>query len=265
MTPQREQDLDGLLEAYLAGRLTGPELTAFERRLAGEPALRAELEAQRRIDAALRGAFAAPELSGVLARAQVAVAAGRTPASVGRVPFGRRPLVHRLLIEAGVAAVIGLLIGGGYLFWQSRQGDGPRRPALVEQSLGDFYAARAQVDFAPDWECPPDRFYRTFDYRLGQPLLMASAPGVTMKGLAYSNTLSPHTVNVLAKVDGQGVIVYADLAETARPARVCENSGLRLFQRRLGPLILYELTPLDAPRVLDLLYIPSGPPAGSGG
>src|SRR5262245_63712050 len=50
-------DPGGQLEAYLDGLLEGEALSAFEQAVASSPALRAQVEAQRKIDASLERLF----------------------------------------------------------------------------------------------------------------------------------------------------------------------------------------------------------------
>lgn len=254
MSLHPDQERERLIEEYLDGRLPEAARHAFEQRLEREAGLRAEVQMQRELDSALGRCYAPPALDDIVSRAAATLPV--MPARRARVPFGQRPLAVRLLVEVAVAAAVGLVIGGGYVLYRGVEDPGGVAPALARQTLEQFYQERAAKDFAPDWVCPPEVFRVTFAYRLGQPVLMTETPRVRMLGLAYSNTLTPFTVNVMAKVDGQGVIVYADKADAAPPQRRCDGSGLRLFERRLGPLILYELTPLDEPHVLDLLYIP---------
>jgi len=56
--------------------------------------------------------------------------------------------------------------------------------------------------------------------------------------------------------------VFVDKAsEDKHVAEPSAKSGLHLFRKELGPLVLYELTPLDHPSVMDYLYLSDVPPA----
>jgi hypothetical protein len=96
-----------------------------------------------------------------------------------------------------------------------------------------------------------------FCRRLGQALLLLPPPpGVAWAGLDYCNSISPRTMFVLAWVKGEKVIVFADQAESDKGQTLPLESGLHLFRRHVGNLVLYECTPLDQPLVLDQFYIP---------
>ena len=56
---------DGLLDAYLDDRLDAGQRGAFRDRLASDPALAAELDAQRQVDRALAEHFVAPRYPGL--------------------------------------------------------------------------------------------------------------------------------------------------------------------------------------------------------
>ena len=249
MSSDQGHQIEQAIEAYLDGRGSAAERAAFEERLAQDASLRAEVRVQRAIDTSLRGAFPAPVMADILARAQ----AQARPQPV-KPSFKARPLKVRLLVEAGLAAAIGIALGVGYLVWNDQQKPGVRQVARI--SMSDFYRQREKNDFPPDWVCEPERFKATFAYKFNQPLLMAEAPGVVMKGLAYSNTLSPDTVEIISKVNNRGVIVFIDRATAGEEQKVCESSGMHLFKRELAGLNLYELTPWDKPSVLDLIYVP---------
>jgi hypothetical protein len=81
-----------------------------------------------------------------------------------------------------------------------------------------------------------------------------------MEGLAYLGGMSPHTTAMLARVDQSPVLVFVDRLERDQPQAMPEpSSGLRLFRKQLGELVLYELTPLTAPRVMDFLSLAEKP------
>ena len=56
-------------------------------------------------------------------------------------------------------------------------------------------------------------------------------------------------------------MVFVDRLEAnAHPAEPDRSTGLHLFRKELGPLVMYELTPLDSPQVMDYLYAADVPP-----
>lgn len=111
------------LAAYLAGDLTADEHAALEAELAGDPGLRAELEAIRRADEAL-ARLSTPEppagfesrlrdrLAPVVA-AEVGQPAAAAPAHAADELAARRPRWRRLpALAAAAAAVLTLVVGG---------------------------------------------------------------------------------------------------------------------------------------------------------
>jgi hypothetical protein len=86
--------------------------------------------------------------------------------------------------------------------------------------------------------------------------------GTMMEGLHYLGGLSRYTTAMLARVNGKPVLVFVDKSSNdTHPAEPTAKSGLHLFRKELGPLVLYELTPLDHPSVMDYLYLSDVPPA----
>jgi hypothetical protein len=78
-----------------------------------------------------------------------------------------------------------------------------------------------------------------------------------MEGLTYVGGMSRYTTTMLARVDGKPVMVFVDRADSDyRPAQPCGSCGLHLFSKQVGPLMLYELTPLDQPKVMEYLRLP---------
>ena len=64
----------------------------------------------------------------------------------------------------------------------------------------------------------------------------------------------------MARVHGQPVIVFVDRIRAEREQQqLPPNSELHLYRREVGKLVLYELSPLDRPYVLDSFYIPDKP------
>ncbi|HWB20480.1 MAG TPA: hypothetical protein VG711_09290, partial [Phycisphaerales bacterium] len=74
-------------------------------------------------------------------------------------------------------------------------------------------------------------------------------------GLDYKNTITHKTVALLARVDSQPVMVFIDLASKDKGQPAPTNPALHMFKRIVGPYVLYELTPLDSPKVENDLYI----------
>lgn len=238
---------DEHLDAYLDGLLTPTERAAFEQELAQNAAMRAALDRQHRIDEALRALYAAPAAAAVLSGVtrQARAGAGHRPVAV--TPGARRWLA--------VAASVGIIIVSGWVSWpylQPTQKHDPyahTRPRTVTQ----YYHEAVAAGMKPDWLCKTEEEFRTaFERRLQSDLTLATLPeGIKVVGLAYRNVITPKTVCVLGEVHGHPVIVFVDraAADTApQPEREC---GLRMFRRDLGDLVLYEMTPLEQPFLLE--------------
>ena len=59
---------------------------------------------------------------------------------------------------------------------------------------------------------------------------------------------------MLARVDGVPVMVFVDRTSADTDPKLDQGRvGLHLFRKELGSLVLYEVTPLGEPRVMDYL------------
>ena len=64
---------------------------------------------------------------------------------------------------------------------------------------------------------------------------------------------------MFARVDDQPVMVFVDRKENQEEEVIppAPNSGLHLFHKDLGNLVMYEVTPFDRCGVMDFLYRPT--------
>lgn len=81
-----------------------------------------------------------------------------------------------------------------------------------------------------------------------------------MLGWAYGNNysgspLGPSTLILLAKVDQEDVMVLMEREKFDRRLKLPKESGLNIFRREMNGVVMYEVTPLDAPRVLDAMTL----------
>lgn len=235
-------ELEVRIEGFLRGELGPDEVRVFQRELDQSPDLRGLIEQQRRIDTWLRRAFE-----------PVAVPLPEPRALVFK-PAGTRPL-RRLWWYAAAATI--LLAGAGVFvrFVNNRFPDARISPDSLHNRL-------VMRGFQPTTVCTTDKEFAAFvRQRFGQALSAASLPAVEMLGWGYGDQydgspLSPKALILLAKVDGQPVTVLIDRASADRALTLPENSPLHLFKRTIGRLVVYEITPVDAPRVLDSLFDP---------
>lgn len=216
-------------EAYLDGRLSGAEALAAEAAIRSDPVLTAEAEAQRRINESVRRQFA-----------PVAVECP-VPAPI---PFRAASQVRRWTWLAAAAAVL-LTVSAGVWFAMSRENT-PER----------LYHRLAATNFKPDWRCSTDEEFVDFQrYRLGDAFLVRADAAVALIGWSYERkTLSPQAEALMATVDGEHSVVLVDRLIHDKPLKARPGSGLNLFRREMGTLVLYEITPLPGPRLLDLAY-----------
>lgn len=240
------------LDRYLDGLMDAQEARAFEQSLENDPAQRRQVELQRSINASLRAMFTPPESIPVPgAGAGVEPAAherAAMPLTLGPGPAGRR----RVLRIAALAATLALMAAGGAAYWWMFIGD----PAPFRQPA-QIYQAQAAAGFTPEWVCTTDDEFRaTVRERFGQgALLPLATQGVQIVGWAYNTpVLSNRTATLITRVQGQDVLVLIDRADRdvnlRRTGEAGQRRPLNLFKRRLGDLVLYEVSPLDHAAVI---------------
>ncbi len=244
-----------LLERFIDGDLEGQELAWIERRLQDDPALRAELALQEQIDQALRRTH---RVEGI---AMPAIPIDALRGLEESVAVDGEP-VHRVIPwrRWGVlvaAAIIVLTFAGLFrAYWDARVPDFK----LVEPVA--MYDRLVRTGFRPAVVCRTEpEFARLVKEKLGTALIAAGSPGVEVLGWGYKDDydgspISPKTMMLLARVDGREVLVLLDSAGRDRELRAPAGSGMHLHRRVIGPLVTYEVSPFDAPRVLPVLREP---------
>jgi len=248
---ERTWESDGeLLDAYLDGLLDVSERTAFEQRIEHEPQLRRLLSRQRQIDAALVRIYAPGNAQErVLARVRAVTSAAAR----------RSPLVSFLGRGLAIAAVLALSATAIWFSWKSTQPSAaPPSTSYPPLNLAEAYQYEVSKGLQPGWVCKTDdEFVSAFRKRYRQPLLLAMAPaGVETIGLTYCDVVGRYATMLLARVEGTPVLVFINLARRDKGQSVDPESGLKLYQRHIGRLVLYELTPLERAHLLDLFVDP---------
>jgi len=135
-----------------------------------------------------------------------------------------------------------------------------------DRPLADVYHETVEFGFEPYYVCDEDdRFRDTFYYRHGQALrLVETPPGRRMVGLSYLHGISRHTTAMLARVDGEPVIVFVDQLDRDRPMKAPDPAtGLHQFRRELGNLVMYEVTPRKQPVMMDYLELSEPTPSAT--
>lgn len=254
------------LDAYVDGLLGDAERAEFESFMSREPALADAVALQRRIDAEIRAALAPPAPASLpVADALAATVPFQRPraASLPTPRSAQQPAQRSVLARIrpwALAAGLALAAVGAYVVAQ-RQAAGDVK--YVEPA--DLYARLKSTGFTPEFVCTTDaEFAGAVQARLGTPLALApeGRAGVQLVGWAYGNTyegriVGPDTLVLMTRLDGtHDVLVLMDKAASDRRLAVPPGSGLSLFRRQVGPIVLYELTPLDKPRLLDVFVRP---------
>jgi hypothetical protein len=257
-------DGGGGVDAYLDGLLSGPERAAFEARLAGDADLRAELDAQRRLDRSLRGLFVVPPPPPLPPGVHVnghprptspgaAGAGGATATAVGSLLAGKGPLILALLLS---------LLGGAGLWWLAAGGRFWSR-SKPDLSIENAYKQLQTDGFAPETRVTTEAelaklLVERLDsrIRLSRVVMRQAPPGVQWLGLAGHCGLPFGGAIVMSKVDGRDVLLMVGPSYGNGTQTVPSGSKLHLFRRDVGPLVVWEVTPHKQPKLLDLIALP---------
>lgn len=258
------------LDAYLDGQLTGDELHAFEKSLAQDPVLQAQVDTQRSIDDSLTRLFGRAEPVSLPAQPNGAFEAHRqsvartiepprlrvaphTGAAKAKTPPAKRNL--RLPALLAVAAMLALTAAGLYMTGWIKPSDffGTRETFIGPEVV---YQRKVKTGFNPDWVCETDdQFTDTIRSRWGESLLIRNTDSVKVVGWSYYEpVLSSDTLILLTKVDDTEVIVVMDHKKHDRTVSMKGCGGkLQQFREEFGNVVMYEITPLAEPRVLPLV------------
>lgn len=266
-----EDKTDLHLDAYLDGLLSDEARRAFERQMDQDERLRSTVQAHRLIEESLARVFGEP--GGAAFLNDLATAPSLNTADT---QFRRQPRQGARRKALAIAAVLGLLLFSG---WANRE-------ALLSSRIGrvvfrsarfdvaTLYAAEISKGFRPQLVCETEEQFRGLMLdRFGQALAMQRSPGVSAVGWSYSELISPRTLHLLATIEldpgrngaspgkdpGENarVLVFFDRIGAGPAPRLSSKSGLHLFHRVFGNVDAYEVTPLNVPRILEMLNIPS--------
>lgn len=231
--------VEQLLDLYCDDMLSPEQRERFDRALADDPSLGEQVELQRRVDAVLRGAFDPRTMQ-------------TESLTLRRRTLGSQP-------KLAVAAMLLFAVSIGIIYSHLRSGASVPEEPLAMQTMQDYYDQAVGDGFKPGWICEDDgEFARTFAYRLGQPVLASVMPdGVKLLGLGYGRVLSSRTVTVFAQTKGKPVLVFAEPVTAPRsPAAL--RPGLNRYRRELGLVVLFEVSPLAEPHLLEHFFVPDG-------
>lgn len=254
-TPYTPTDVD----AWHDGLMTPDQRADFERRMQSDATLRAEVDQQTRIDAALKRAFA-PPTAPKLNLDRPALKLAQPPSTPDKVPppapAQRTSTATRPVLRRPFAIAAALLLAAG-VFWAVRQLGSESESVWIgptQRTVASLYKREVTHGLEPAWVCSDDQeFAATFALRFDQGLTLAALPtGVEALGISYNQVVGTNALHLLARVQGQPVIVLIQRADaTPTEPTLANDSGLHLFPHKIGLLTLYEVTPLDTPQLLE--------------
>lgn len=193
---------------------------------AGSPDARRHVEMQSSIDESLRRLFHEP--------ARLAITPARRQWSFRWVPW---------------AAAAALLLAGlvSWRLWTIAH-----RPDV----LGPLYKNTVASGFQPEVVCTTDDEFANWSRAyLRQALYVTSRPAdVQYVGWNKGRIISPISGVLLVKVGGEPVIVVLEREDrqTVVPGKIADPS-LHRFERHIGDVVLYEVTPKDHASILPAL------------
>lgn len=234
-----------LLDAYLHGELTGAELVEFERAMESDPGFKSRVELQRRIDASLKATFAPPTMK--------APTLGLVHAEVDASRATRRLFGRRLTWFAAAAAVLLVAFVGVRLYVGN--------PELKIVTPDFAYRELDRRGWKPAFVCKTrEEFASLVRKKLGQALIPAADSTAVLLGWGYASNyegtpISEETLLLLTTVESDRVLVLMDKKRNDRRISLPADGTLRLFKRKVGGLVLYEITPRQAPAVIDKLVL----------
>jgi hypothetical protein len=202
-------------------------LAELQRRAQGDAKLSRQLDVQSRLDDSLHRLFEAPEVA-------VELPAGRSAAS--------RRWVW------GLAAALLLAMLGGWWVWL--------KPGGPRDVLGSLYRETVASGFKPGSVCTTDEEFANWcQSYLNQPIYPKGVPtGVEFLGWNVAPTFGPRTSVLLARVDSAPVLVVMSRVDRQKVTpKLDPNCSLHLFERRIGDVVLYEVTPKDQQVILPAL------------
>ncbi len=236
------------IDRYLHGEMPESEVALFERRLEAEPWLRAQVDAQRALDAVLKGNFTPPPPPAAPPREPVP--AGRPPVPILGAP---------LSIPRGVLMLVGALAAAGALtvgvaLWPERLTPAapPADSAILEREM-----AHGEVpDAAPR---DAEQLGILVSQKLGRPIRLTEGPGIRYLGVRPADGGSPLRVAIVAEVSGARALLLADLAAhgaaDSKPSTSRVSDSLYAHERTQGGIRIVELSASPSPALLGRIEV----------
>ena len=242
MNNHPENDYAVELERFLDGLMNDEERAQFLEQYGELDSTRQAIALEQKLNESLLKSFPSSEMPDEMKEAIVAQAG--TPV-VPTYSFLTSPLVPAMALA--LVALIVVAVG-----WFN--GANPVEPVFQPVALAQLHSEMSDKGYRPYYNCEDDeRFAQVFEKRQGIALRLAELPeGREMLGLSYEGGLSRDTTAMLSIVDGQQVTVFVDsLKKRHDPELLKGNADFKVFKRCLDPLIFYEVTPFDEPRMVD--------------
>ncbi len=240
------QDAQAQLDRFLDGLMDERERSEFEQVLASDAELQRAAALQKSIDASLSRAARPEAVEACLA----ALPLGRVTRSV--------PSLYRLAPLGIAAAVLAVL---ATWVWSSQSTPGHRPIALpTPTTLVAAYRQAIETGFRAYHECKdPSEYNDRFRERFGQGLVAAAPPvAVTLLGWGTSELPSNRAYTLLLKRDGKPVMLFFDELSADRAPIREPAADVHIYRREIGRMVVYEVTPFDAPVLLDSFRDPAG-------
>ncbi|MBL8762716.1 MAG: hypothetical protein JNM07_00415 [Phycisphaerae bacterium] len=237
------------LNAYLDGAMTPAQAGAFELRLAGDADAAEVVRSQRRIDESLRRAFVPPPAAPPVFPVREAPASGARSSWLDR---------NR---GWAVAAAALLAVSASWLAWPYARSlyllSTPE--GKLGRGISNNYHAVVNAGFKPKWVCTTDEeFAATTKERLGVALLPCAMPeGVEIVGWAYADTdlISCNTSMLLARADGEQIVMFIDKVQNDRAFELPAWSGLNDHRTEIGGVVIHEVSPSPRARFTSLFHV----------
>lgn len=244
-------DFEARLNAYLDGLLGPSQAAEFERAVGAVPALKAELDAARAIDSALRRGFVPPPT--------IKVPSPKPERDV----VGRIQPISRRWVRWGLGFAALLILGLGLRQYFSRE---PEPTWVRGDALVCMQSVEEQWD-APKWTCKDEtEFARFTKEKFGQAWTIPPVEGLRLVGWTYTERLTNNRYANVLMADYQGKHIALVVDQKQFDRHVSTPADHSLYAHRMGgcsqshTLVMYELSPFDKPVLLQRIQWIIDPP-----
>ncbi len=229
------------LQRWLDGEVDEQGRAAFEQRIAEDPELRAELELHQRVGASLQRSFTVPNIT------------APAPAELAR------PLRWPLFLSGAVSATAVLLVWLQPWNNSAPASADPDRVEIMRTAVGRSWLAVCDQPDVPSKEplcASPSQlpqYVQPLAPELPSPLVWRERPGVR-----FERGLEPKPLDGLRRLElvvlprTEVLLFVVPASADPRPA-LPQDTDWNLFRKTCGPLVVYELTPLEEPHGLQCL------------